>query len=379
MAKRNHINIDKYRLGKNASLRTNNPYRLGSPYHPLSDPYKILEKLLRGYKKSAKARSYSPSGRKGGSSSAPRNRSRTAYRPKMRYQPQPPYKPQPTPRAVRSSDRPWTEPPKSKLQPIRYEPDLEKMLKQLEKKFDEKLEQEVLERMDTEFEELKAALAEMSEASSSAQKKIEAGPEEEAQDQLETTELIGIDNQRTSTEAQAELPIRDSSYDVEEKIEWLREQVDDEESIEPNGQIEEMRQASTLPTLDMALEPIEPIETDQVTEQHASELNEALNEIAPIEIGEVQQDLESIGTTEPIPEPVMDQMMGDAASTEPLSFEPIDLLEQSADLEQIFEQIEPLESELMEPIEAIPGFPPEILPEPLEEAVGADAMEAGYY
>jgi len=340
----------------------------------------------------------------------------------MRYQPQPPYKPQPKPRAVRSSDKPWTEPTKSRIQPIRYQPDIERMLKQLEKRFDEKLEQEILERMETEFKELKAALIEKSEAGSKAQKKnIEAGPEEEAQDQLETTELIDIytqkSSEKTSTEAQAklseqieaptqeedeaELPIRDSSYDVEEKTEWLREQVENEELVEPNGQIEEIGQAFALPALDLALEANEPVETDQVTEQPAIELDEPMDEIVPTETDGVklQQDIETIldqieplepeqfektapveASLEPVatiePEqPPLEPMMGDALSIEPTLIEPIDLLEQSADFEQIFDQIEPLEAELMQP------FEPMILPEimPLEDTVEADAKEAGYY
>jgi len=422
MARKSRISIDKYRLGKYPSLRTKDPYRLLNPYHPLSDPYRVLTKMRRGYKSSAKARLYSPSRRKGGSSSAPRYNPRTSYRPKMRYQPQPPYKPQPKPRAVRSSDKPWTEPTKSRIQPIRYQPDIERMLKQLEKRFDEKLEQEILERMETEFKELKAALIEKSEAGSKAQKKnIEAGPEEEAQDQLETTELIDIytqkSSEKTSTEAQAklseqieaptqeedeaELPIRDSSYDVEEKTEWLREQVENEELVEPNGQIEEIGQAFALPALDLALEANEPVETDQVTEQPAIELDEPMDEIVPTETDGVklQQDIETIldqieplepeqfektapveASLEPVatiePEqPPLEPMMGDALSIEPTLIEPIDLLEQSADFEQIFDQIEPLEAELMQP------FEPMILPEimPLEDTVEADAKEAGYY
>lgn len=396
MARKSPINIDKYRIGKYPNPKKD-PYRLGSTYRPLSDPYKILKKMLRGYKKSAKAQSYSPSSSKGGSSSASSYRSRAQYRPKMRYQPQPPYKPQPTPRTVRSSDRPWTEPPKSKIQPISYKPDIEKMVKQLEKKFDEKLEQEVLERMETGFEELQAALAEKSEASSSAQKEIEAGPEEEAQNQLETTELIDIGNQKTSTEAQAELQIRDSSYDVEEKIEWSKERINDE-LAETCEQSEASVQPEAIPTLDHSLEPFE---TNQDIEQPTPEANNLMNEISPMDMDEAElyQDLEPIidqiepleseqlETTVPIeatldavatikPEqPPPEPMIADAQLIEPIPFEPIDLLEQSADLEQIFEQIEPLESELMEQIEPMLGVLPEILPEPVE----ADATEAGYY
>jgi hypothetical protein len=352
MAKKSLVNIDKYLLGKYPSLRKKDPYRLVNLYLSLSDPYRLLTKMRRGYKSSAKARSYSPSRRKGGSSSAPRYRSRTTYRPKMRYQPQPPYKPQPRPRAIRSSDKPWTEPTKSRIQHIRYQPDIEKMLKKLEKRFDEKLEQEVLERMETEFEEPKAALTEKSKAYSKTQENnIEAGPEEEAENQLETTELIDIDNQKTSTEAKAELPIRDSSYDVEEKNEWPREQIENEESVDPNEQIEEI---GPVATLQLELTP---------------EANRQFETVAP-----VKATLEPVATIEP-EQPSLEQMMGDAQFIESTPFEPIDLLEQSVDLESIFEQIEPLDIELMQPFELM------ILPEimPLEDTVEADATEAGYY
>jgi hypothetical protein len=350
MAKKSLVNIDKYLLGKYSSLRKD-PYRLVNLYRFLSDPYRLLTKMRRGYKKSAKARSYSPSRRKGGSSSAPRYRSRTAYRPKMRYQPQPPYKPQPRPRAIRSSDKPWTEPTKARIQPIRYQPNIEKMLKKLEKRFDEKLEQEVLERMETEFEELRAVLTEKSEANSKTQENnIEAGPEE-AKNQLETTELMDIDNQETSTEAQAVLPIRDSSYDVEEKIEWHREQLENEESVDPNEQIEEIGPVATL-QLELTPEASGQFET-----------------VAPVEAT-----LEPVATIEP-EQPSLEQMMGDAQFIESTPFEPIDLLEQPVDLESIFGQIEPLDIELMQPFE--PMILPEIMPP--EDTVEADATEAGYY
>lgn len=394
MAKKGHINIDKYQLGKSPYHRTKDPYQLTNPYRPLSNPYKN-PKMRRGYNSSAKARSYSSSRKKSSSSSGSRYTPKSTYRPRMRYQ-HVPYKARPPPRPVASSNNPWTE-PKSRIQPIRYQPNIEKMLKRLEKRFDKKLEQEVLEQIETEFEELKTALKEKDTASESeAQtKEIEAGPEEETKNQHEILELTDLENQnfleKTFAEAQtelseqiedqvqssarSELAAKDSLHEVAEQTEWLIEQTDNEESAQSNEGIEIPEQMNEFPALGQSPEPIETFENNP--EQQTPEIDELLDEIAFIETNEGLNEFQPLETIELEPE---DSLIADALPIELTLGEPIELLEQSADLEIIFDQIEPLENELMEPIEDMPFHEilPEIIPESIED-VEADAMEAGYY
>ena len=394
MPKKGRINIDKYQLGKSPYHRMKDPYQLTKPYRPFSNPYKN-PKLRRGYNSSAKARLYSSSRKKSSSSSGSRFTPRTKYRPRMRYQ-HVPYKARPTPQAVASSDNPWTE-PKSRIQPIRYQPNIEKMLKQLEKRFDKKLEHDVLERIETEFEELKTALKEKDEVSKSeAQaKEIEAGPEEEAKSQHEILELTDLENQnfhqKTFAEAQtelseqiesqtqsstrSELAEKDSLHEVAEQTEWLIEQTDNEESAQSDEGIEAPEQLNEFSALGQSPEQIETFETN--LEQQTPEIDGLLDEIASIETNEGLDEFQPLETIELEPE---DSLMTDALPIEPAQGEPIELLEQSADLEIIFEQIGPLETELMEPIEAVPfpGILLEIFPEHIED-IEADGMEAIYY
>ncbi len=378
-------------MGKNPYNTTKEPYRLDNPYRDLTNSYRN-PKLRQGYNSSAKARSYSPSRKKGGSSSGSRYTPRPAYRPPMRYQPVH-YKVQPPPRAVASSVNPWTEPVKSRIPPMRYQPDIEKKLRQLEKRFDEKLEREVLERMRTEFEELKDTLKEKDETFESAVHtiEIEDGPGEPTKSRHEIVETADSESHnssqktfaetqfelnervedRTQSSVRPELAAKDTLHEIAEQTECPIEQVD-EDSDKLGEAFESPERNDEFSILDELPEPIGAFE---IPEQQTREIEPLMAltpsdtsprlEIQPIDVIGLEQESSLMAAAPPI---------------EPIPSEPLEPLEHTADLEILWAQIGPLETELMEPIEDMEFAEDlmEIFPEPMED-VDAGTMEADYW
>jgi len=205
------------------------------------------------------------------------------------------------------------------------------MLKQLEKRFDKKLHEQVLERLEAEFEKLQEALAkekteqvEPKQNETELQQEIETRTEPDEYTKSIETEEQGIEAIETKTEPEveeAELPNEEGLHEIDNELGWLSEH--DETKL---PEISEENEAIELE--EPGPESIETAETladQEPIEQPAVEINEPLPTEVPIE-------------------------------------EPVDLeTEQLADLEPLLDQIEPIEP--IEPIEALP----EILPEALEE------------
>lgn len=322
------------------------PYSILNLYNQ-SNPYKPHghkgTRMRRGYKSRSL---YSPSRRQGYSPQPPSYKSNTARLPRIHYQPAPPYRPQPKQNIARSSPPPlhkmhrYTEPR------TRVEPDIEEMLKQLEKRFDEKLEQKILERMETEFEESQEVLKEKSEAVENSdipeQEKIESAlsekleqesePDEPKTEDSESYEMNDKNSEETKLyEAQPEI-LAEQKTEVDASTEKTKETeglLSETELFEPEDDLEWLREQG-----DEAEQQLKPNETLEQRDRELLEqlvIERVLNEIAPLE--------------------------------EPVEIES----EQMEGLEQVLDQIEPLEPEVKEPVEANPLT--EILPEPLEEEV----------
>ncbi len=339
----------KYKPQRRSNFLNKAPYNILDLYKLLNNydqrykkhaPYDSRSALRRGYN----PRLYSPSRKRPYSSTPYRYNPRTAtYRPRIHSQPQPPYRIQPKPHSVRSNSNPQTRPPRYKLHNIRYQPNVEKMLKQLEHRFDEKLEEDILWRLETEFRELKEALREKSEADKDPQgptERIEASNEENEPQQGNTgatsfTSLNIPDFESESGTKDVEIPEMELQndnglYGIGDGFGWLEELMG--ETALPGINEHEIFESNPEPTMDDGLETVkEPVELSQPLDQ-----------------------------------------------TEPIEHLPeaMDPLAQSDDLEPLFDQIEPLDTELVPPIEQM--VMPEILPE-LADEVLEDAMEAGAY
>jgi len=339
-----------YRSDKGHNTASRNLYRMTDLYRRLSDLYG-RPKLRRGYSSG----SYFPSRRQGYSGSSPSYRPRTAYRPRIQYRPEPPYRPQPRQSITRSSDKPWIEPSRYTPQRIRTEPDVEKMLKELEKRFDEKLEERILERMEVEFQELQEAMK--SEAVSPESQEQEA--------RIETAEA-------TNKEARPEKPDNIEANQVHE----VANAIETGKESEPQTKAEvpaEKAKAEELPTEDELFEPEDELEwlREQTGEAEAgAETKATESEQTSGEL--VEKTLEPTASQEPI-EPLENQPLDEAASLEnPVAIGP----EQLEGLEELLDQIEPLDE--IEPteigIESMPGLLPEVLPEEVaDEAAEGEA------
>jgi len=339
-------------------------YRILHAYRNKGDLYKGRLRMRRGYS----SRLYSPSRRQGYSSPTPSHKPKTAYLPRIHYRPEPPYRPQPKQSITRISSQPLYRPSRHTPLRIRTEPDVEEMLKQLEKRFDKKLQEQVLERLEAEMKELEEALKEKAESveATDIQEQIESispetarqelEPKEpnakdteateinetseetkpyDAQPEIEQTETQPSAEPRKNVESENELPTEDELYEIEDDFEWLREQIDETEIPDVSEEQEAIGSETEEPRLEHELDPLE---TSEQTNQELIEqqvIESVLNEIAPLE--------------------------------EHVEIEP----EQLADLESILDQIEPIEPPLIEPIEE------NLLPEPLEEEVVEEEAAEG--
>ena len=345
MAKYRPKQSGRYKLGRNYNIR--DPYRTlnlylrlyNNPYRkPYKNPYRNKPPMRRGYKKS---RSYTPS-------------RKTHYR-YPRQSTAPTYRPVPKQSTPRGNIR-LPEPKHYKLPRIRVEPDAEQMLKQLEKRFDKKMQEQVLERLEAEIKELQEAFKEKSEAvekpDTQEQEKIESALPEMAKQELESEEPNVEANDKTSAETKL--------YDAQSEIE---EQTRAEAPAE--AKLQETEEAE-LPTEDELYEMDgdlgEQIDETELTE--ASEEHEAIEPELEEPTLEPIETLESLTNQELIEQTAVDLL---PPQNEPVASEnPIDIeVEQLEDLEPLLDQIEPIEPELIEPIE-IDGLP-ELLPEALEE------------
>lgn len=276
----------KYNIDRNYAPR--DPYRIPNLYKQ-SNIYKPRNYgragMRRGYNSSARARSYTPSRI---TYSNPRQSSTQTYHPIPKQNP---------------LSRPWrrTEPKHYEIRQPRIEPDTEQMLKQLEKKFDKKLHEQVLERLEAEFEKLQEALAkekaeqeeieQTEQYESLEQKEIEPQTKTEQEEysklvEPEPEETIEATNAKkelpTETESENELPSEEELYEIdlsEDDIEWLREQIPEieteAEAQEPDSEILEKPESEILDNL-------EPNEVSERTEVLPVEGNEPLESLEPV-------------------------------------------------------------------------------------------------
>jgi hypothetical protein len=301
----------------------------------------------------------------------------------------PKYRPVPKQSLPRGNPRPWTAPRPYKIPRIRVEPDAEQMLKQLEKRFDKKLHEQVLEKLEAEFEKLQETLAkeraEREELEEMRGRQIEAFFEEHADeftekllmgdfDNPEPTESIEANGGAKITENEAIVP---QEIETEENIEANRKEMLKTEEDTQN-EIEQIKE-----TAETENDRIEPPNEDELYEiddelewfrDHETELQEISELIEP----EPEQTLETIEILEPIANQEIIERpveLNEPLPTEIPIEEPIDLeAEQLVDLEPILDQIEPIEPDVIEPIEV--ELLPNMFPEALEEEQEAIEVEA---
>jgi len=334
-------------VGKRYTPR--DPYSILNLYNQ-SNPYKPHDRKGARMRRGYNSRLYSPSRRQGYSPQPPNYKPKTAHLPRIHYQPQPPYRPQPKQSIARSSPHPlhkihrYTEPR------TRIEPDVEEMLKQLEKRFDKKLHEQVLERLEAEMEKFEEAIKEKSEAVENSdvpeQERIESILSEKLEQEPESDELKNEDSEayKANNKTSEEKKLYDAQPETEQRTET---QVPEE----PNPQ--ETETAEPLSEGEL----FEPEDDLEWLREQGDEAEPEQSDAKPTETME-QRDRELLQQL--VIEKVLSEIL---PLEEPVEIEP----EQLADLEPILDQIEPIESELIELVEANPLT--EILPEPLEEEV----------
>ncbi|MCW4002632.1 MAG: hypothetical protein NWE95_01795 [Candidatus Bathyarchaeota archaeon] len=310
----------------------------------------LLQQMRRGYK----SRLNSPSRRRNPGASST-YRSRTAYAPRIYHQLETANKLAQKPATNRSSYQPWQEPSKNVPPITRVQPDVEQTIKKLEKRLEKVLQEQVHESLEAELNELKTTLAGKETIEDMQQKEKENAPEIEKQEQENKNETMDGESAESSqkhaneinpepkpeasepaekqetakNEMQSELSDMDELYNEEDELEWLREEVEDTD-------LNETVENAEVPTM----------EKSQVMEQPLS----------PLEALEAER-LEAIQQPEMLPN-------YSAPLESPLEMGP----EQVEDLEPLLDQIEPIGTELIQPIEAasMPGILPELMPENIE-------------
>jgi len=287
----------------------------------------------------------------------------------MRYAPPLPYNPQSTKRITPSSSQPWTEPKRSRPTPPIYQPNnLERMLKELEQRFDHKLHDQVLERMAQEFQTLFEAMTNDAEQSPD----IETFPVKSQSPQIESTtqdtsvpkpEETEHNEQMEALSANETETMTDKLFDIDEAQEWLNE---DTES-EPSEGAELKIDIPTIEPISLESNPIEPeIPTPTMIEPQAQsqEIIEPQDNIEPIETN--QNDI-----------PQIENSLDFESIESPIGYEsPLESFESPLEsnlfegVDDILDLIDPLQA--IEPIEPWIEAMPETLPE-TEEAMEAEA------
>jgi len=299
-----------------------NLYRILKSYGRSSSPYR--NKPLgtwRGYSSGARAGSYTPS------------RGTQHY---QRQSTQPTYRQVPKQSAT-SYPRTRREEPHYTIP--RIEPDTEQMLKQLEQRFDKKLHEQVLERLEAEIEKLRETLykerAEREEIDEMIMRANEAFLEEHKDELIEklligdmdnpdTKQRFEVDNAKSETKAEEIEAAHNEPKEVSEAEEL------DHEVHEADENPESLREPESLLEKNEDNELMEPKQISEPIEATANQ--------------------ESVENAEP-----------GVSETEVATLEnPVEIgSEQLQDLEPILDQIEPIEKGI--------EIAPEILPENIEE------------
>jgi len=352
----------KYNLERKYEPR--NLYRILQAYGRSLNPYRRKPLgMRRGYSSSARARSYTPSRR---------------IQHYQRQSTQPTYRP--LPKQSASSYPRIKEEPHYRMP--RIEPDTEQMLKQLEQRFDKRLHEQVLEKLETEFEKFREILykesAEREEIEEMIMKENEAFLKEHKDELIEKLLTGDLDNPevrpketnesvRSEPKAVAEENI--GSGDSREKLD-AGEEVKQRETKDPIETMEaEKAEIETLS--DEFCEIDDDLEWLGELDESPPEINEEKKVIEPEQTLEpTSEPIETLVSQEPMEKPEINE--AEAAQLE----NPVEIGdEQLKDLEPILDQIEPIEPEEIKPIEVGIEIAPEILPEDIE---GEPSEEGGY-
>jgi len=259
---------------------------------------------------------------------------------------EPKYSPMPKKTQSSSHSIPRSHPNPYKIQPVHVQPDIEAMLKQLEREFDNKLLDKLLDRLEEEFKEMEKKVEETDEALENIENKKEQEPEitESKPDAADTVET---DKERLSNETYNKIENNDETenrngkentepkkfedqidldemLDSEDSLDWLREQTDEAEMPE----IEE----ALGPTMESSLDLLESVLEPTIEQPTQNEITDSTE----IGIANIESGIEQLENLEPI----LDQI-------EPLEIDGIEPLKETTPLDDVFpEDIEePLDDE----------------------------------
>jgi hypothetical protein len=315
-----------------------------SRYSPrLYEPYKALRDLYRRLGKNR----YRPTRPVGGGSGGYRPQS--ANRPNMhRYSPSTQVEYKVRPSESRRSQVILRSGPVTRINFPRYrpEPDIEGLLRQLEKRFDEKLHERILEMMEREFDETRAELFSRYGLAESAldedlQQKLERLQDPEKWEQQKKEQFVEISESMAEKDADPKPPEQN-----QEPVESTAESVD-EASIEPSQDVEkaevwmsraELEATQNAPT--RVIEKVdddlyEVVETEPVKSSPPAETDsssEAAVEPLPLE-----------HAVEPIAAPIEPAQLIEATLDNPLFMSDIEALYNELEAEELEpeEEIEP--------------------------------------